>query len=59
MNGKVKRQVLSLVLTVLMLFVAVAPVLAEFDPGVGQGEFQPSYMTAKYPAGMLNAESWE
>jgi hypothetical protein len=58
-NSKVKRQVLSLVLAVVVLLVSVAPALAEFDPGVGQGEFRPAYMTDKYPAGMLNAESWE
>ena len=43
----------------MVLLVSVAPALAEFDPGVGQGEFRPTYMTDKYPAGMLNAESWE
>lgn len=59
MNSKVKRQVLSLVLTVLVLLVAVTPVLAEFDIGEGQGEFRPVYLIEKYPAGMLNAEGWE
>ena len=49
MNSKVKRQFLSLVLTVLVLFVMAAPVLAEFDIGEGQGEFQQVERQAKRP----------
>ena len=59
MNNKrlqVKRQVTSLLLAILVLAAAAAPVLAEFDAGEGQGEYRPASMTAKYPAGMLKAE---
>ena len=58
MNSKVKRQVLSLVLTAVVLFVAVAPVLAEFDSGVGQGEHRPTTMIEN-SVGMFHEEGWE
>ena len=58
MNSKAKRQVLLLVLTVVVLFVAVAPVLAEFDSGVGQGEFRQTTMI-KDSVGMFHEEGWE
>jgi len=59
MTGKVKKQVVALVLAVLVLAAMITPVLAIEDVGEGQGEFFPSYMTEKYPAGMLAAEGWE
>ncbi len=59
MKGKVKQQVVALVLAVLLLAAMMTPVLAAEDVGEGQGEFFPSYMTDKYPAGMLAAEGWE
>jgi len=59
MTGKIKRQVVALVLAVLVLAAMITPVLAIEDVGEGQGEFFPSYMTEKYPAGMLAAEGWE
>jgi len=59
MKGKVKQQVVALILAVLVLVAMVTPVLAVEEMGEGQGEFYPSYMTDKYPAGMLAAEGWE
>ncbi len=59
MNSKVKQQVVAIVLAVLVLAAMITPVLAAEDTGVGQGEFRPSYMVDKYPAGMLAAEGWE
>ena len=55
----VKRQVVMLVLTMLVLVVMAAPALAASDMGEGQGEFRPDYMTEKYPPGLLAAEGWE
>jgi len=59
MTGKVKQQVVAIMLVVLVLAAMVAPVLAAEQVGEGQGEFFPTCMTDKYPAGMLAAEGWE
>ncbi len=59
MKGKVKQQVVALVLAVLVLAAMITPVLAAEDVGEVQGEFFPSYMTEKYLAGILAAEGWE
>jgi hypothetical protein len=54
---RVKRQqVIAVLMMILVLVVSATPALAKTDAGVGGGEFWPDYMTAKYPAGMLNAE---
>ena len=74
MNSKVKRQVISLALAMLVLAVTATPVLAWFDEGAQN--FQASSTmttptlyrgfaggagdsaTSEYPLGLLRAESW-
>ena len=47
---------IAVLMMILVLVVSATPALAKTDMGVGGGEFRPDYMTAKYPAGMLDAE---
>ena len=74
MNSKVKRQVISLALAMLVLAVTATPVLAWFDEGAqnfqasstmttstlshGSAGSDGGSATSEYSLGLLQAESW-
>jgi hypothetical protein len=74
MNSKVKRQVISLAMAVLILAASAAPALAWFDEGAqnyqssttmttstlyrGSAGSAGDSVTSEYPLGLLHAESW-